>query len=245
MSLPLSYLDLSALEGDTSNRVQAVRIACDGEIQELDVPKYQSISISAYDDSYRDDYSFVSDLSRFIGLPVTARKVHLDNYWRIDLNNAEGASLFRNCDIGTVEPERLAFGAIPPTWSDNTGPIIIARLDKKPLHPLHAAALVAFSSRELRQSFQECMDAEKAWRNLHGAREMIFERRREVLAGATAHAFSEFFNQYKTRRVQGRPDLMLPLPQLNHRQRQEAQNIPPDEIEPRPDWATVVSPYDV
>jgi hypothetical protein len=182
---------------------------------------------------------------------MTAQKVHLDNHWKLDLTNDDAATLFRNCDIGTTttDRERLPFGAIPPALTANPGsgpgPLILARLDKKPLHPLHAAALVAFASRELTPSFRACMDAELAWASLHGAREMMAERRREVLAGATANAFADFFARYKAKRVLGRPELMLPLPLLTHRQRVEAQSIPPDEIEPRPDWVMVPSPYDV
>ncbi|KAF2665551.1 hypothetical protein BT63DRAFT_417105 [Microthyrium microscopicum] len=245
MSLPLSYLDIVDFDDDDNTRIQAVRIACVGEVQELDVPKFESITVLASDLIFRDDYSFVSDLSRFIGVPLSARKVQLDGYWNIDRRNDEAASLFPNCDMGALDPQQPVFGSVPDFWSQDTGPVIVARIDQKPLHPLHAAALVSFAMKEMKGPFRECMDIERAWTHLHGAKEMIFERRRETLAQASPIQFAEFFREYRQRRVQGRPDLALPWHQLNHRQRVEIQKLSPEEIEPRPEWANVPTPFAV
>jgi hypothetical protein len=173
----------------------------------------------------------------------------------------------------------LPFGAIPVQWALEVGPVLVARLDQKPLHPLHAAAICAFCARYLRVAFQECIDAERSLTSspnppsssaaassssalatgssshsisaaataaAASRSETIYERRRTVLALVTSGSFAEFFEQYKARRVRGRPDFyVVDDSELDHMRRMERWSIPPDEIEPRPEWEDVPSPFDV
>jgi hypothetical protein len=168
--------------------------------------------------------------------------------------------LYRNCDVGsTLDPARVPFGTIPDAWAVNTGPIVVARMDKKPLHLLHMAAISTFITKEIGRLFQECTEAEQAWRDqyqfgvgedygddgLNSALWHIFERRRQVLAAATPERFEEFFWKYKQQRVRGRPELLVPWNELTSRQKRESQIISAEEIEPRPEWSDVVSPSQV
>lgn len=253
-----------------------VRIACEGEVRELDVPKYQPATLLINDPIFRgtDDSAF-SDLSRFLGIPLAARRIPVDPYWDMDLTNFEVSSLFRNCDLSTRSSvssndakNLLPFGGIPVEWALDPGPVYVARLDYKPLHPLHAAAIVAFCSRYIRLAFQDCIDAERNIGSPRRAmfeeevpsavsprasfsepttnRERVYERRRAVLGLATSGTFAEFFEQYKDRRIQGRPDLWdVDEDELDHMQRMELLNYPPDELEPRLEWEHVSSPFDV
>jgi hypothetical protein len=195
----------------------------------------------------------------------------------MDLTNKEASALFRNCDISTRNSivslnDRivLPFGGIPVQWALDPGPIFVVRLDYKPLHPLHAAAICAFCTRYIRAAFQDCFDTERAISTPGSPRghmrersntsiaaapsaplvspnmETIYERRRAVLAHATSGSFAEFFESYKAQRVRGRPDLWgVDEAHLDHMQRMERWNVPPDELEPRPEWEDVPSPFDV
>jgi hypothetical protein len=265
MCLPLSYLSvsLSSDEDDAPNRVlislifqvphkqgltflrskvEAIRIGCDGEVQELDVPKFQPVMISAYDRMFRNE-SRVSQLSRFIGIPIVARRHRLDSDWEINLRNSEASHLFRNCNIASSRSDPTPFGRLPNEWPIDVGPVIIARLDRKPLHPLHAAAIASFCSRHLQRHFQLSAEMERTWRNVPGSRDWIFDQRAACLSEATAAKFAEYYDDYKLRRVIGYPHLMDEL--YSYQQQLEHWQIPPDEIEPRPEWADVPSPFDI
>jgi hypothetical protein len=245
-----------------------------------------------------DDETVLSELSRFLGIPLVAQRVAVDAYMQMDMTNTEASSLFRNCDISTrydlpsslpTSPAAvsrsnsqtrsnsrivLPFGSVPVQWALDPGPIVIARLDHKPLHPLHAAAICAFCARYLRAAFQECMEfertAQRRGSNSSGptsslslsshpisptavgtgqqlsafiSPETLYERRRAVLALVTPASFTEFFDQYKAVRVRGRPDLWR-IGELEFIQRMEPWGIPLDELEPRPEWEDVPSPFD-
>jgi hypothetical protein len=233
----------------------------------------------------------------------------------MDMTNIEASSLFRNCDISTRNSVSsttsgskimLPFGVIPVQWALDVGPVLVARLDCKPLHPLHAAAIAAFCSRHIRVAFQECIDAERSltssplplpppaathvrtpssggssssalassssattglpsqsmattmMMNTAGDAaamtaavaatysETIYERRRAVLALATSGSFAQFFEQYKARRLLGQPDLYgIGNAELDHLRNVGRWSIPMDEIESRPEWEDVPSPFDV
>jgi hypothetical protein len=229
-------------------KIEAVRIGCEGEVRELDVPKFQPISIFAYDEAFRHDTNF-SILSRFIGIPLAARKLPLNTYWSIELRNPEATALFRNCDIGAQlndDDDGLDFGATPEEWTVDVGPVIVARIDGKPFHPLHAAAVSAFCSRYMHAPFQHCVELEQSWRRMCGSsRELVFEQRRAVLAEAASGKFAEFFEQYKQNRVRGRPDLMGEGSDFDHVRRMDLWTATLDEVEPRPEWKDVPSPFDV
>jgi hypothetical protein len=200
MSLPLTYLEVPTAEEDDNSRVTtshsprktdkltlsfspqvlSVRIACDGEVTELDKPKFEPTLVPASDPLFRSaddgDGNAISELSRFIGVPLAGRKDPIDAYyWQVNLHNAEAASLFRNCDLaaperGSREGSRgTAFGAVHARWLADTGPVIVARVDRRPLHPLHVAAAAAFCGRYLRRPFQDCIDAEDERRGGAGA----------------------------------------------------------------------------
>jgi hypothetical protein len=248
-----------------------VRIACDGEVKELDVPKFQPATLPIYDPIFRGtEDSAVSDLSRFLGIPVVARRIPVEAFYDLDLSNKEASSLFRNCNLSTRNSTSstnsrlwLPFGGIPVQWALDVGPVFVARLDHKPLHPLHAAAIATFCSRYIRTAFQDCLDAEKSLSdsppqrhssissptqilNPAARHERIYEGRRAVLALATSGNFAEFFEQYKAQRVMGRPDLWgLDTEQLDNIQRAERWSMSADEIEPHPEWEDVPSPFDV
>jgi hypothetical protein len=76
-------------------------------------------------------------------------------------------------------------------------------------------------------------------------REAVFEQRRTVLARATPAALAEFFAEYKERRVEGRLDLYeLDEDELTEEQLEEKWKLG-DEVDPKPEWANVPSPYEV
>lgn len=245
-------------------------------MRELDVPKYQPATLLINDAIFRGaENSAFSEISRFLGIPLAARRIPVDPYFDMDLTNFEVSSLFRNCNLSTRSSVHsdddqflLPFGGIPVEWALDPGPVYVARLDYKPLHPLHAAAIATFCSRYVRTAFQDCIDAE---RNISSHRqkmsddestftssrrnsatehttsgERVYERRRAVLALATSGTFGEFFEQYKDRRIRGRPDLWeVDEEDLDHMQRMELLNYPPDELEPCPEWENVLSPLHI
>jgi hypothetical protein len=235
-----------------------VRIACDGEVCELDKPKFEPMHLKASDPLFRAadaaDADAISELSRFIGLPLAGRKERIDAYyWQVSLHNAEAAALFRNCDLST--PERgsregsrdTAFGAVRARWLADTGPVIVARVDRRPLHPLHVAAAAAFCGRYLRRPFQDCIDAEDDERDSgEGAKADVADRRRQVLALATPGRFADFFEQYKARRVRGRRPMGDHENAADYMRRMEKWSfMEDDEMEVCPEWEDVPSPFDV
>jgi hypothetical protein len=301
-----------------------VRIACDGEVNELDVPKIQPATVPIYDEIFQRE-ECVSTLSRFMGIPLAVRKIPIDDYWEMNKNNVEAAVLFRNCDLSSAEtiagPEPPAapllapptpdgqaatpssshsnasdsgvrsssrggrsvgasasgrdvrspdlpifngFGGIPSAWNpSDIGPVLVVRLDRKPLHPLHGAAIVTFLTHTLRRPFTELIDAEqrRAWQHalmMAGtgitdpqtaaaawvSERDVFEGRRNVLGLVSQARFSEFFEQYKARRVDGQADL-LGGAEAEMEQDMDKWSVQLEETEPKPEWQDVLSPYDV
>jgi hypothetical protein len=156
--------------------------------------------------------------------------------------------LLRNCDIGSFDTRRVTFGQVPERWAaDDIGPVVVARLDRKPLHPLHAAAFAAYCAHYLRQPFQDCLESERVWRSNLASREYVYEERRKVLAEATQPKFAEFFELYKRRRLLGGNEAleMDCNDSLDDLRRIGRWSIPPDELDPRPEWENVLSPFDV
>jgi hypothetical protein len=234
-----------------------VRIACDGEVCELDKPKFEPTNLKASDPLFRAadaaDADAISELSRFIGLPLAGRKERIDAYyWQVSLHNAEAAALFRNCDLSTPErgsregSRHTAFGAVRARWLADTGPVVVARVDRRPLHPLHVAAAATFCGRYLRRPFQDCIDAEDERRGDAGGAADIADRRRQVLALATPGRFAEFFELYKARRVRGRRPMGDRENAVDYMRRMEKWSFMDDEeLEVCPEWEDVPSPFDV
>jgi hypothetical protein len=165
------------------------------------------------------------------------------------------------------------FGGIPKAWEPLLiGPVLLVRLDQKPLHPLHAAAILAFTTYVLRKSFSELIDAEqrRAWQHqlvmagtgVTSASESaaswvgeadVFQRRRDVLTLASQARFTEFFEAYKARRVEGHPELLLQIEEDEQNQRDarirkvkvEIPDFKMEELEARTEWADVPNPFDV
>lgn len=96
--------------------------------------------------------------------------------WNLDLTNIDAANLFRNLEPTTRAPPSgeqsfileadapsVPFGDAAIEWLDPPpGPVLIARLDRKPLHPLHAAAICSFATTHLDPAFRDCRDEENA-----------------------------------------------------------------------------------
>lgn len=171
MALPLSYLDLPgannvnhiALRLKVTNniKIEAIRIACDGELQDPRMPKVSVIEISPTDPVFTAPPEQISKIFQLIGIPIAGRKLLAPHEQPMELNpsNSEATMLFLNVDLNARgsyyddedEDGNFAFcdpldvwGFAPSYWQFSVGPVVIARLDKKPLHPLHASALIKF-----------------------------------------------------------------------------------------------------
>jgi hypothetical protein len=309
-------------------------------VRELDVPKFQPMSVPIYDDIFQRE-ECVSDLSRFMGIPLAVRKIPVDDYWELDRTNYEAASMFRICNLGATEtiaganpdtavgasysgarpssshsnasmsglggsglggsglggsglggssvrggsssrggrggsfsgrrdlrlpeyPLFNGFGGIPQDWEPTSvGAVLVVRLDRKPLHPLHGEAIAAYFTSVLNRSFAEVVDAEqrRAWSHtlrMAGtgvtnpqvaaaawvSERDVFDRRRNVLAIASQMRFEDFFGDYKEKRIRGRPDL-LDEDVRDDASRIERWSVRIEEVEPKPEWEDVPSPYSV
>jgi len=142
-------------------------------------------------------------------------------------SNDEASSLFLNVDPPAPfrgnpadESPFAAFGMPQEQWMFSVGAVVIARLDRKPLHPLHASALVTFC-REIQASLGDGEEARNA-----------------LVKDCLREKFEAFFKVYKRKRVCGirmsRFDLSF-----------EAWDVPEWEKEARPDWTDTVSPYEL
>ncbi|KAF2398445.1 hypothetical protein EJ06DRAFT_108751 [Trichodelitschia bisporula] len=128
-----------------------------------------------------------------------------------------------------------------------SGPMILARVDKAPLHPLHAAAFIKFAQDVMSPLFDKYQEEHQAWDNmLHFERQYhIIPARQKVSRTACKDVFLPFFEEYKALRVAGRPELLRPKHELSIEQQFEATSIPMQERIPHPEWESVVSPYDI
>ena len=182
-----------------------------------------------------------------IELPVIARKLdYMDPSYSHNLTNSEASSLFANCEsaesASSLWPIRR-FGLPPEEWQLGIGPVLIARADLKPLHLLHAAALVAFCSQHLVGKFAEYNNNAKAWvADEDGSINTSLDKqaRQKVLDCVTKENFAFFFETYKKRRVAGVHESADDLDEAF-----QAWDVPMDERIARPEWADVPSPYDV
>ena len=191
-----------------------------------------------------------SQISQLIDLPIVARKLGEERpiSSHSQMNN-EAASLFTSCELDEPEYEDVSspfhgFGVAPQTWQLGVGPILVARLDQKPLHILHATALVAFCNRHLAAKFKDYSSKGKTWSFLseddptrHG---LDIDARRDVLESITRANFESFFRAYKAKRVAG-----VTQQSADFDEAFDLWDVPNDERTPRPEWEKVPSPYDV
>jgi hypothetical protein len=175
--------------------------------------------------------------------------------------NNDATSLFVNCslhdtpsysDAFPIVPSPFqGFGVAPPDWQLRPGPVIIARADQRPLHILHAAALIAFSTHHLGAKFKEYSQRSESWSIVSAddpvRHELDVQARKDVLASITKANFQSFFKAYKAKRVAGIRD---PFERgfawsWDLEEAFDLWEIPLEERAPRPDWKDVPNPYDV
>lgn len=138
------------------------------------------------------------------------------------------------------------FGWAPEYWQFSVGPVIIARLDKKTLHPLHASALIKFCQGNICTKVEEMHETlaneqtflSWAKRTSLEKRQTVRELRQGVIDECSREKFERYFKTYKWKRVSGvrmsRFDLSF-----------EAWDVPEWEKDAKPEWQNVGSPYEV
>jgi hypothetical protein len=172
-----------------------------------------------------------SPISELIGIPIVGRKLVLDPTAAPMQNDA--ASCFicmdpesskSSSDYIDSENEHAVqeqeFGAPPFNWLVDVGPILLARLDQKPLHPLHAAAFLSYcrmiedkiqrrheadrmkyAKADVDDVFQDVLDYVKEEKYKDVAETVAWKK--EVRDNISAEKFDEFFRAYRMRRATG------------------------------------------
>lgn len=227
-------------------------------MQDHKLSKVSIIEISPNDPVFNPLPFQVSHISRLIGIPIAGRKLvppHLQPY-ELNPSNSEATLIFQNMDNNKPDEEGdeeeqessrsrdpfNAFGFANAYWQFSVGAVVIARLDKKPLHPLHASAFIHFCQGHIVSRRQE-LDEELYDGDIDGMKasdklEFAWNGRQKVLDECTREKFEAYFKTYKAKRVSG---VRMSKFDLSF----EAWDVPESEKEAKPEWRDVGSPYEV
>ncbi|EME82639.1 uncharacterized protein MYCFIDRAFT_80274 [Pseudocercospora fijiensis CIRAD86] len=143
-----------------TERVSAVRIACQGEAPDA-IKEYQIYSILPTHDIFKQGE--ISPLSQLVGCPILVMKLRpsllvprpvkkdaLIKPGRQYSNKAEDR-FFENPVASMLMAEMPSLHT-PTAWNARVGSVLMARVDKQPLHPLHLTILIAFNQAAKSQS---------------------------------------------------------------------------------------------
>jgi hypothetical protein len=135
--LRLSYCQC---EDDTrllleDNSVKAVRLNCDGDTKFVHRPSLEAVAESKSVLAVQTEIP--TPVADKIGLPLIVRKVAPAVLWR----NPRRSCRTKNHQAGILNP---------PNQLEDTGSLILARKDGKPLHPIHVQALFSYTATKLK-----------------------------------------------------------------------------------------------
>jgi hypothetical protein len=239
------------------HKVQAVRVNPQGFILSEKRPRFETIMISQNDEIFSLS---PSSLSEVLGIKVVGRPLnnaHKDpSMRRLSNTNYDAQHLFRCCVVNKVDD--IAASHSRREWDrqfgeyelpyDMMGPMILARSDKGPFHILHAMAMLNFAENIMSPEFDDYQHHRKSWRveETHFEHQrVVMTRRLEIARKANRKGFEFFWKKFKQQTVHGYPELLVEDDETTMQQQMELWMVNRDELEPRPEWASVPSPYDV
>jgi hypothetical protein len=167
--------------------------------------------------------------------------------------NLEAQHLFRNCDVQSRDP-------FAPDWDwdhqfgkyeledDIVGPLILARKDRKPLHVLHAMAIISFAE----QIMAPLLDNYQCNRVVFKQAPTYFEHQAQVMTArhsviqyAKPETFRPFWYKFKAQKVNGNLDLLGEERDGAAQLQMKMWMVNQEELMPRPEWQGVRCPCDV
>jgi hypothetical protein len=233
------------------HKVQAVRVNPQGFMLGEKRPRFEAVTVAQNDQIFS---LTPASLSEVLGIKVVGRPLHGNvdpSMHRLSNTNNDTQHLFRCCIANKVDHSVVdqrdwdhEFGQYGPPMM---GPILLARYDKEPLHILHAMALLDFAENVMSSEFDDYQHHRKSWHveETHFEHQAVVMRRRvEILGKANRKEFEKFWYTFKQQTVHGHPEL-LAEDETTMQQQMELWMVDRDELEPRPEWASVPSPYNV
>lgn len=211
MSLPLAFIDDDQSDTDSEasfisknssyaieksqsddKNVTAVIVHTNSIILRADIPQYASHLLPPTDAIFA---SHPSPISKVFGIPLVARAVQVADVLELkpylceaQMPNLSVRSLFRECDVTCCDET-----AGPYEWDQEfgmykflvDGPVLIARKDRKPLHPMHVRMVLEYLEESVDPLFEEYKVERKRWKKLMDTgeyRDKINEMRGDVEA---------------------------------------------------------------
>jgi hypothetical protein len=165
----------------------------------------------------------------------------------------EAQHLFRNCNIQARDP--LApnrdwdhqFGKYE-LEDDIVGPLILARKDKRPLHVLHAMAIIHFAQNIM----APLLDNYQNNRRFFTEAPTYFEHQAHVMAArhsivqyAKPENFRPFWYNFKAQKINGSLDTIVHESEESADLQMKMWMVNREELMPRPEWQSVRCPCDV
>lgn len=235
-------------------KAQGIEVNGPLEMRDPDVTKFAALEVPLGDPIYsktQPDKGALSTISYELQLPIMGRRltaVDLDPSFDGVTGNFDASMLFQNVDLDAPEPgdpgtiPSQCFGEISSYFS-NAGKVLLVRQDTKPLHELHAQALIAFArdfvteriyeyntERRVVESHSEFVRLDDATK----ASDREGHRYKLVHQLVTKDEFKYFFEQYRYNRVHGvSTDIYYTSTEADW------------EHTARPDWVDVPSPYEI
>lgn len=235
------------------HKVQAVRVNPQVLMFSEKRPRFEAISIPKNDQIFEQTPALISErfgikiVSRPLNNNVDSSKLRLSV---TDLSN-DAQHLFRCFDPNkadhSVAHRRDWDHEFGKYGSPMMGSVVLARLDQEPLHVLHAMAIVRFAQTVISPALDLYQQERTTWQSeeTHFEHQAVVMKRRLQITGlAKRREFEQFWHTFKQQIVQGRPEqLAEDLRTLG--QDAEAWLVDKEEMEPRLEWASVPSPYQV
>lgn len=234
-------------------KVQAVRVNPQVLMFNEKRPRFEAISIAKNDPVFGEAPALMSEK---FGVKIVSRPLNNNvepSMLRLsvtDLSN-DAQYLFRSFDPNKAD-HKVAnrrdwdheFGKYGPPM---TGSVILARFDQEPLHVLHAMAILKFAQTVITPALDLYQQDRKAWQSAETHFEhqaVVMKRRLQITGLARPEEFEKFWKAFKQQTVRGRPQqLAEDLKTLG--QDAEAWLVDKEELQPRPEWSSVPSLYQV
>jgi hypothetical protein len=195
-------------------------------------------------------------MSTWLQIPLHGRASdtsHNKALRRLSARNMEAQHLFRNCDVQVRDP-------LAPKWdwdhqfgtyeleNDIVGPLIIARKDKRPLHLLHAMAVVHYAEHvmtPLLDTYQRDRQMFKQAPTYFEHQAQVMIARHSIVQHAKPENFRLFWYKYKEQKVNGSLDMLVDEGEETAHLQMKMWTMDREELTPRPEWQGVRCPCDV
>ncbi|KAE9990386.1 hypothetical protein EG327_001430 [Venturia inaequalis] len=245
--------DMRPSRREIHDQIQAVRVNPQVLMFEEKRPRFETILIAMNDRIFEDAPALMSEK---FGIKIVSRPLNNNvdtSGLRLsvtDLGN-DAQHLFRCFDANKAD-HKVAnrrdwdheFGEYGPPM---TGSVVLARLDREPLHVLHAMAILRFAQTVISPALDLYQQERKEWQSEETHFEhqrVVMTRRLQITGLARPEEFEKFWQTFKQQTVRGRPQqLAKDLKTLGHEA--EAWLVDTEELQPRPEWLSVPSPYQV